>query len=124
LKRSQQITLAVISSFALVACAEDQYRTNRAMYNSREECERDWGVGDQRCVRNTYGTYYGPHFLFLGGRSYFYPYQNGQPSNQPVAAPSSARFVGETFVGSSGRAVVGSTGISRGGFGSRGFGGG
>ena len=121
IKRSRLITLALISSISLVSCAEETQPTQRAVYATRAECEREWGVGDQRCYSSG-GYHYGPHFIYLGGRGYYYPYQSGGvPSTSPSPAPSTANFSGGTFRGTG---VVTSTGISRGGFGARnGFGG-
>ena len=121
IKRSRLITLALISSISLVSCAEETQPTHRAVYATRAECEREWGVGDQRCYSSG-GYHYGPHFIYLGGRGYYYPYQSGGvPSASPSPAPSTANFSGGTFRGTG---VVTSTGISRGGFGARnGFGG-
>lgn len=117
IKRSRFLSLLLISSLTLVSCAEEQRQTSRALYNSREDCEREWGNNSDRCYSSG-GYHYGPHFLFFGGRGYYYPYNNGVPSNNALAAPSSAQFTsGGTLQG---RGLVGSTSVSRGGFGARG----
>ncbi len=117
IKRSRIITLALISSISLVACGEETQKTQRAVYASRAECEREWGVGDDRCYSSA-GYHYGPHFIYLGGLGYYYPYRaGGVPGVTPSPAPSSANFSSGTFRGTG---VVTSTGVSRGGFGSRG----
>jgi hypothetical protein len=107
----------------LLSCAEEQHSTQRAQYATRAECEKEWGVGDTQCYSSN-GSFFGPHFLFIGGRSFFYPYQSGGvASATPVAAPATAAFSSNGAFKGSG--VVSSTGISRGGFGARGgFGGG
>jgi hypothetical protein len=122
IKRSRLISLALISSMTLLSCAEEQYRTQRALYANRAECEKEWGTGDTRCYSNN-GVFYGPHFLFIGGRSFIYPYQSGGvASTTPVVAPASAAFSSNGAFKGSG---VVTSGISRGGFGARGgFGGG
>ena len=120
-KRSRFLSLLLISSLTLVSCAEEQRQTSRARYNSREECEREWGKNNDACYSSG-GSHFSPYFLFLGGRGYYYPHVNGVPGNNPIAAPSSARFTAAG--GLQGRGVVNPTGISRGGFGARGgFGG-
>jgi hypothetical protein len=117
IKRSRIITLALISSISLVACGEETQPTQRAVYASRAECEREWGIGDDRCYSSA-GYHYGPHFIYLGGRGYYYPYQaGGVPSASPSLAPNTANFSSGAFRGTG---VVTRTGISRGGFGSRG----
>jgi hypothetical protein len=117
IKRSRIITLALISSITFISCSEETQKTQRAVYGSRAECEREWGVGSDRCYSSG-GYHYGPHFVYLGGLGYYYPYQaGGLPGNTPSPAPSSANFSNGTFKGTG---VVTSTGISRGGFGSRG----
>jgi uncharacterized protein YgiB involved in biofilm formation len=117
IKRSKAISLVLISSALLVSCADEQQATKRTLYNSRAECEREWGVGDDRCISER-GYYYGPHYLFLGGRGFFYPYRNGVAATNPVSAPSTARFSSDGTLRTSG--ISATTGISRGGFGSRG----
>jgi hypothetical protein len=121
IKRSRIITLALISSITFISCTDESYSTQRATYGSRVECEREWGVGNDRCYSSG-GYYYGPHFVYLGGRGYYYPYQaGGVPSTSPSPVPSTANFSSGTFRGTG---VVTRTGISRGGFGFRsGFGG-
>lgn len=117
IKRSRIITLALISSISFISCNEETQKTQRAVYGSRVECEREWGVGSDRCYSSG-GYHYGPHFIYLGGLGYFYPYRaGGVPGNTPSPAPSTANFSNGTFRGTG---VVTSTGISRGGFGSRG----
>ncbi len=119
-KRSRRISLALISSIALISCAEEEQRTSRAIYNSRAECEQEWGVGDDKCYSSG-GYHYGPHFIFFGGRGFYYPYASGVALNTAVQAPSTANFSSSGSLST--RGVVSSTGISRGGFGrSSGFG--
>jgi uncharacterized protein YgiB involved in biofilm formation len=123
MKRSKAIALTLIASASLVSCAEEQLETQRTQYRSRAECEADWGVGDDRC-RDERGAYFGPHFLFFGGRPFFYPYgANGLAASQPVAAPSSARFDSSGRFLSSSPSAMNTTGVTRGGFGrtARGF---
>jgi hypothetical protein len=117
IKRSRAISLVLISSAMMVSCADRQEATKRTIYNSRAECEREWGPGDDKCI-NERGYFYGPHFLFFGGSGFYYPYRGGTPTNNPVSAPSTARFSSDGTFRTSG--VSTTTGISRGGFGSRG----
>jgi uncharacterized protein YgiB involved in biofilm formation len=117
-KRSRFLSLLLISSLTLVSCAEEQYRTSRALYNTREDCEREWGVGSDACYISGSGYYYGPHFVYFGGRGYYYPYRNGVPGTRAQPAPPSAQFSATGALQS--RGVVAGTSISRGGFGARG----
>jgi hypothetical protein len=121
IKRSRFLSLLLISSLTLVSCAEEQYRTSRALYSTRDDCEREWGNISDACY-DSGGYHYGPHFVYLGGRGYYYPYNNGVPGNYARPAPPSAQFSSTGALQS--RGVVASTTISRGGFGARGgFGG-
>jgi hypothetical protein len=124
MKRSQMISLVLISSATLVSCAEEQAQTSRTFYQTRAECEREWGAGDDRC-RQQGGYYASPYYLFMGGRGYFYPYTSGgQPAQQPLQAPLGARFdPNGHFVSSAPGTVSSRSGVMRGGFGGRGFGG-
>jgi hypothetical protein len=123
IKRSRALSLAFISSLSLLSCAEEQRQTSRALYNSREDCEREWGVNNDACYTSSGGYHYGPHFVYIGGRGYYYPYRNGTPANSALAAPATANFSSTGALQS--RGIVGSTSVSRGGFGARGgFGGG
>jgi hypothetical protein len=123
IKRSRTLSLAFISSLSLLSCAEERYQTQRSLYNSRADCEAEWGVGADACYTSSGGYHYGPHFVYIGGRGYYYPYQNGVPTSTALSAPASANFSRTGALQS--RGIVGSTGISRGGFGARGgFGGG
>lgn len=117
-KRSRFLSLALISSLTLLSCAEEQRQTSRALYSSREDCEREWGANADACYTSNTGYHYGPHFVYLGGRGYYYPYRNGTPSTSALAAPASAQFSSNGALQS--RGIVGTTGISRGGFGARG----
>ncbi len=117
-KRSQAISLALIASVSLISCSDEEYQTSRAMYSSRAECEQEWGVGDDRCYSSG-GYHYGPHFIFFGGRGYYYPYRSGVPSSTPTPAPSTANF---SSGGALSAGIIANTGISRGGFGARGGG--
>jgi hypothetical protein len=121
IKRSRFLSLAFISSLSLLSCAEEQYQTNRALYNSRQDCEQEWGVGNDACYTSSGGYHYGPHFVYIGGRGFYYPYRGGVPSTTAVDAPSTARFGSNGTLQS--RGIVGSTSIARGGFGARGTGG-
>jgi hypothetical protein len=117
IKRSKAISLVLISSALMVSCSDDTETTKRTMYSSRAACEREWGIGEDRCITER-GYYYGPHYVFIGGSGYYYPYRSGIAATSPLAAPSSARFSSDGSLRSSG--VSATTGISRGGFGSRG----
>ena len=118
MKRSRFLSLLLISSLTLVSCAEEQRQTSRALYDNREDCEREWGKASDTCQVSSGGYHYGPYFLFLGGRGYYYPYSNGVPSSNALAAPASAQFSSTGALQS--RGIVRSTSISRGGFGVRG----
>ncbi len=103
-KSSGRVTLVLIGVAALSACnSEDDHR--RDVYATREDCLADWGNKPQDCTRATEprhagsGYWYGPT----------YPYRSGAGSSNWTSGTR----------GSTTRSI-GSSGVSRGGFGSTG----
>ncbi|MEM1171137.1 MAG: hypothetical protein AAGJ08_19175 [Cyanobacteria bacterium P01_H01_bin.35] len=119
IKRTIIISLVLISSISLKACASRRY--NREVYRSVEDCRKDWGRVEE-CERVTDGSsssggssskrYYGPRYYRSGGSIYYY--RNSSSSYQPV--PSNAGILRSP----SGRSTTSVGRVSRGGFGSRG----
>ncbi len=114
IKRSIIITLVLISSISLKACASR--RDNREVYRNIEDCRREWG-GIEKCEPVTDGSYssghyYGPRYYRSGGSIYYY--QNSNSRYQPV--PSNAGILKSP----SGRSTTSVGTVNRGGFGSRG----
>ena len=103
-KSSGRVTLVLIGVAALSACnSEDDHR--RDVYATREDCLADWGNKPQDCTRATEqrhassGYWYGPS----------YPYRSGSSVSSWTSGTR----------GSTTRSI-GSSGVSRGGFGSTG----
>ena len=101
-KSSGRVTLVLIGVAALSACSEDDHR--RDVYATREDCLADWAKKPQDCTPATdpsharSGYWYGPT----------YPYRSSSGSSWM----SGTR-------GTTSRSI-GSSGVSRGGFGSSG----
>ncbi|MGB3513865.1 MAG: hypothetical protein WBA93_32590 [Microcoleaceae cyanobacterium] len=113
IRRSVIITLVLISSISITACAS---RKRREVYKSLEDCSREWG-GVEKCELVTDGTYpsgyyYGPRYYRSGSSIYYY--RNSNSRYQPV--PSNAGILKSP----SGRSRSSIGTVNRGGFGSRG----
>jgi uncharacterized protein YgiB involved in biofilm formation len=93
-RSSLRITLVLIGTAALSACDQGPRYTNRDMYASAEDCQKDWGR-PEACQETT-----------LGGQG-----------TQPVRT-----WYGPTYASDSGSArgsrAIGVSSVSRGGFGS------
>ncbi len=102
-KSSGRVTLVLIGVAALSACSDNDQRRN--VYATREDCLADWAAKPQDCTKATdpsharSGYWYGPSY---GYRS----------------SSSSSSWLGGTR-GTTSRSI-GSSGVSRGGFGSSG----
>lgn len=94
------LTLVLIGAAALQGCGEDAETATRDVYRTRADCQRDWGDDATKCetVRS------GPHAGYFYGPSYGYG--------------RSGASTGSTLAPRSGSSAVGSTSVSRGGFGS------
>ena len=92
------VTLVLIGTAALHGCGGDDVAT-RDVYRTRADCQRDWGEDENKCEAVASGThaghYYGPLYGF--GRS---------------------GSTGTTMAPRQGSSAVGTTHVSRGGFGS------
>ncbi|MFO7032756.1 hypothetical protein B9T07_23310 [Limnospira fusiformis CCALA 023] len=113
-KRTAVITLVLIASVGLEACAS--YHKRREVYRNLQDCHQQWGEANL-CEPITDGSYpvgyhYGPYYKNRGGRYYYYRTFNSSPR----AVPSSAGISNTTRGGRS--PSVG--GVRRGGFGSGG----
>ena len=115
IKRSIIITLVLISSISLKACASRRY--SREVYRSLEDCYKEWGIVEE-CEPVTDGSYsseyyYGPYY-YRSRYSGRYFYRNSNSSYQPV--PSNAGILQSP----SGKSTTSVGTVNRGGFGSRG----
>ena len=93
------LTLVLIGAAALQACGDDETET-RDVYRTRADCQRDWGDDTAKCQTVSSG----PHAGYFYGPSYGYG--------------RSGASTGSTLAPRSGSHAVGSTSVSRGGFGS------
>ena len=73
MKKSRKIALTLIASVCIAAsaCSSDQ-KTERNVYASKDACSNDWGSSE--CEPDQTGRgYYGPHYYYYGGRSWYFP---------------------------------------------------
>jgi uncharacterized protein YgiB involved in biofilm formation len=98
-KRSGRVTLVLIGMAALGGCGGGD-DSRRDVYASRDDCLADWGNKAQDCTPATEdrhrrsGYFYGPAYTYHSGGS------------------------GSSWTSRSGSRAIGSSGVSRGGFGS------
>ena len=96
------LTLVLIGAAALQACGRDQETATRDVYRSRADCQRDWGDDPQKCEAAGPGAHSG---FFYGPLLYGLTRGAGSAANN-TGAPRP------------GTNAVGTTQITRGGFGS------
>ena len=96
------LTLVLIGTAALPACGEDAETATRDVYRTRTDCQRDWGDDASKCETVSSG----PHAGYFYGPSYGF------------GRSGSGASTGSTLAPRSGSHAVGSTSVSRGGFGS------
>jgi hypothetical protein len=122
MKKSRKIALTLIASACLMAssCGDSEKKTERQLYSSKEACEKDWDSKD--CVfEQRDKRYYGPHYYFVGGRTWYYPsgYYNPvetRPGQGAFNLKPNTTSAGAVSRISSSRSTSSSS--SRGGFGS------
>lgn len=110
-KSSATITLVLLGAAALAACGQDDETARRDLYASKEDCLKDWG-DELKCEE-------GPAAQgSRGGHgSYFYGpmYRPGQFGSHSVSRPA-----GTVDAARPGSRSVGTTHVTRGGFGGSG----
>ncbi len=118
MKKSRKIVLTLIASACIVAsgCGSDEEKkTERQVYASRDACAKDWGSGDCE-LSDSDRRYYGPHYYFMGSRIWYYPVGYNTPMEpRPGMGASTIR---PGAVSSAAVGHVSSTSSARGGFGS------
>lgn len=110
-RSSARVTLVLLGAAALAACSQEDETLRRDLYSSREDCIKDWG--DQFKCEEQPAAGYAPGFR----PSYWYgpAYRYGQyGSTSRSAAPGT---VTEARPGSH---SIGTSHVSRGGFGASG----
>jgi hypothetical protein len=107
-KSSTRVTLVLIGVAALSGCGEDDRR--RDVYASREDCLADWNNKPEDCTPATEQRH--------AGRGYFYGPSYAYRSSSSGSAWDRAGSPSSHSAGSS--RAIGSSGASRGGFGSSG----
>ncbi|HUP94668.1 MAG TPA: hypothetical protein VM164_07145 [Burkholderiales bacterium] len=96
------LTLVLIGAATLQACGEDSETATRDIYRTRADCQRDWGDDASKCETVSSGSHAG----YFYGPSYGYG-RSGTSAHSTLAPRSGSQ-------------AVGSTSVSRGGFGSSG----
>lgn len=118
MKKSRKIALTLIASACIIAsgCGDDEKKTERQLYSSKEACAKDWDSKD--CDYNqTERRYYGPHYFFYGGRTMYYPSGYNNPVETRPGQGAHLLKPGATSSGAISR-ISSSKTSSRGGFGS------
>ena len=95
-KSSLQITLVLIGAMAVAGCGKEEGK--RHVYQSKEDCLKDWGNDEKSCEEAKEGT---PHYR-SGSHFYYGPWYRS----------------GTIFSGTQGSRAIRTMSISRGGFGS------
>lgn len=123
MKRSVAIPMVLLGSALVLSGCDDGYdkeqkSTTQQSYNSKADCEADWGTDAQNCKPRANGTgYVGP--MYFWNHSAGMPYAvNGDGSTRAI---SNSAVTSPTFASS--RATVSTMGsssisVARGGFGS------
>jgi len=94
------LTLVLIGSAALHGCGGEPETATRDVYRTQADCNRDWGDDPKKCERQSSGTHSG----------YWYGPSYGRGSTSSSA--------GSSAVARKGSSAMGSTTVSRSGFGS------
>lgn len=110
-RSSARVTLVLLGAAALAACGQEDDTLRRDLYSSKEDCIKDWG--DQYKCEEQSATGYTPgfHSNYWYGPAYRYGQygstsRNGAPGTVTEARPGSHS--------------VGTSHVSRGGFGASG----
>jgi uncharacterized protein YgiB involved in biofilm formation len=112
-RSSARVTLVLLGAAALAACGQEDDTLRRDLYSSKEDCIKDWGdqfkceeqpsTGHTSGYHPGLGYWYGPY------------YRPGQFGSSPRSEPPGT--VGQARPGSH---SVGTSHVSRGGFGASG----
>ena len=97
------LTLVLIGAAALQGCGNDEEAATRDVYRTRADCQRDWGDDAQKCEPQSSGSHAG---YFLGPLMYGIGRSSAGFGSNATTAPRA------------GSNAVGSTTVSRDGFGS------
>jgi len=110
-KSSARVTLVLLGAAALAACGQEDESLRRDLYASKDDCVQDWGdelkCEPQTSTENSFGFrsayWYGP--IYRSGQ------YGSDPQIQPAGTVSRAR---------PGSHSIGTSHVSRGGFGASG----
>ena len=97
------VTLVLIGAATLHGCGNDEEPASRDVYRTRADCQRDWGDDAQKCEAQSSGPHAG---YFLGPMMYGMGRSSAGFGSNTTQAPRT------------GSHAIGSTSVSRGGFGS------
>ncbi len=110
-KSSARVTLVLLGAAALAACGQEGETLQRDLYASKEDCVQDWG-DELKCEKQPPTGYsFGLHSGYWLGPIYRSGQYGSDPQSQPAGAVSRAR---------AGSHSVGTSHVSRGGFGASG----
>jgi uncharacterized protein YgiB involved in biofilm formation len=99
------LTLVLVGAAALQGCGGEDEKATRDVYRTRADCQRDWGDDAKKCEQQTSGPhsgfFYGPLMYGMGRMA-----GGSGLTSQSAMAPRK------------GNNAIGSTTVTRGGFGS------
>jgi len=110
-RSSARVTLVLLGAAALAACSQEDETLRRDLYSSREDCIKDWG--DQfKCEEQPAAGYTpGFHQSYWYGPAYRYGQYGSTSRNSAPGTVTEAR---------PGSHSIGTSHVSRGGFGASG----
>jgi uncharacterized protein YgiB involved in biofilm formation len=108
-KSSARVTLVLLGAAALASCSQDESTLQRDLYDTKEDCLKDWG-DELKCAEQSSPGPTGSSYR--GGYWYGPMYRPGQHGSSAIA-----RSHGTVDSARPGSHSVGTAHISRGGFG-------
>jgi uncharacterized protein YgiB involved in biofilm formation len=111
-KSSARVTLVLLGAAALASCAQEESTLRRDLYSNKEDCLKDWG-DEQKCAEQSSPGRTGSGYH--GGYWYGPFYRSGEHGSSSIG-----RSHGTIDSARPGSHAVGTSHISRGGFGGSG----
>jgi uncharacterized protein YgiB involved in biofilm formation len=110
-KSSARITLVLLGAAALASCGQEESTLRRDLYSSKEDCVKDWG-DELKCAEQSGSSRSGSVGGYHGGYWYGPSYRSGDHGSSSLSRPH-----GTIDSARPGSHAVGTSHISRGGFG-------
>jgi len=114
-KSSTRVTLVLLSAAALASCGQQESALRRDLYASKEDCLKDWG-DELKCAEQAAPARSGSATGGYHGGYWYGPfYRSGEHGSSSISRPH-----GTVDAARPGSRAVGTSHISRGGFGGSG----